>query len=484
MQSQQQHSEHKSRHNNNDNNEDRDNNNKKRRRTHLNIDTDAINDSFDTRTANKNRRRSAASHLCTGTAILLICVLLTVWGDIVDVLSFAHKARLEAALRGISSEGSGAAASGQKGVVAKHQQQFDDNVNVRVWNGNDDPKNIVDVGSGSGSRTVEQPQTGRGRGDYCTCKSECYDSTDGSWCYLSSSSCKLVQPCVKLEPSDYCITTGPGGPITRCINIFNPSEMGQARSPVDHFNLQQLGSSGLVPKAKALAKQKNSSSSSGREHAIMQKVFLEESMAEEIGQNGPQSKRQKLWGKTVRGQQQQKDAKNGRVPTLPDHLSHLAVSNNNNNYSSSDLLKPVNMRSRSKRKAVRDSTGKIVYVDADKVHAHPTGVVQIKNADENEVDEDKQNNDDDFKFPWQDEHLVPDHNNAHDPSESDEGKSDPDDDERWQQLWVQQPHGDNIVESSQHNDDGIYKVCLRCAATRSWWACCFDRIEPGSSIRS
>jgi len=219
--------------------------------------------------------------------LLVVCTLIAVWGNIVDFMSYRHRAHLNEYLQQLDidielGENSGSLDASKKPPSHIMVRKLPPGTNPTLT-GDSDILPDADFDDGDqprahdGNVTTDMPkQPTRGRSDYCECRSECYQSTDGSWCYLKTSSCKLIQPCAKMDASDFCISFGPGGPSTRCKNIHNPTDIGQ-RTPVDHFNLPLLSSS-VVPRAKAVAP-----SSSGREHAIVQKVYLEEAMAEELG---------------------------------------------------------------------------------------------------------------------------------------------------------------------------------------------------------
>lgn len=260
---------------------------------------------------------SCNSQFCTGAILLLVCILLTVWGDIVDIVSYSHKAHMEDVLRefdvgnSLGSGGSNSAShvqgssplKGEARHVVRHLPDnsakpmltqnhtnadlkdsaagnidfTDTDFDVRVDEANAPSELGLETGAGGDPGISREVKPSRGTSQYCECKSECYASTEGSWCYLKDSSCKLLQPCAKAEASDFCISFGPGGPSTRCINIFSADAVGQ-RTPVRHFELSSL-SDGVVPRAKAVA----AKSEGNREHAIVQKVYLEQAMAEELG---------------------------------------------------------------------------------------------------------------------------------------------------------------------------------------------------------
>eukprot|EP00750_Incisomonas_marina_P022329 INCI4963.33.p1 GENE.INCI4963.33~~INCI4963.33.p1 ORF type:complete len:688 (-),score=105.06 INCI4963.33:2650-4713(-) len=440
---------------------------------------------------------SCNSQFCTGAILLLVCILLTVWGDIVDIVTYSHKAHMEDVLREFdveSSPGGGSrsapsmqvsALKGEARHVVRHLpnnsaqslvQNLDDELTKSVADITKSDLGVLVDESAAPSSLV--PETGsaewsamkpsRGTSQYCECKSECYASTEGSWCYLKDSSCKLLQPCAKAEASDFCIAFGPGGPSTRCINIFSADAVGQ-RTPVRHFELSSL-SDGVVPRAKAVA----AKSEGNREHAIVQKVYLEQAMAEELG-HGILEKRNNLFMKTSRGKQR-------IIPELNASDAHSAGAGAAQHRNQDEGIRP-----KAAKQVVRGQDGKLHVIDRpsdndNRVASQASGQSNVvsfhghlrhagtapgaASARDGSHDGAVNSNEamDTFysaQFPWLQDLGLQDGQSGGGEQDPQGGvyATDPDDEEGWNRLWLSTPTSDheNRMPSSSNNYDGIYK---------------------------
>lgn len=200
-----------------------------------------------------SRQQTWGTNFCAISVVFLICIFLTVWGDIVDMLAYRHKVKVDAILQSID-DSSGPLRGGDHklNILERKLPQLlqtveDDSAGLIVQNKISTHNTVVN------GTTNHSDSQHRGSGTYCVCKSDCYAATDGAWCYLETSACKIMQPCARLsQNSDFCISFGPGGPATRCINIHEPEHVG-LRKPVDHFNLPAVDASAM-PRAKSVAR--------------------------------------------------------------------------------------------------------------------------------------------------------------------------------------------------------------------------------------